>query len=194
MQKIIYGTKYFLCINIFIAFLFSYNSEILEKTFSNFSDMDSQSSHTFFLSINSENNLYYGSVIKISDNLNLQGSILPEVKDSISFYYNFGISYKAIQDILNRSFFKTEILINMLKFDTANDIKWFHSSMKGVYRINENHFISSSINYAPYQNKALRFLNICWGFSINDMIAINLGTRILKDESPTKVFNLNIKL
>ena len=193
-MSIIDSAKHFFYINIFITVLFSYNSEILKKTFSNFSELEHSSSHIFFLAINSDSNIYYGSVIKITDNLNLQGSILPDIKGSISFYYNFGISYKLVKNIFNKSFLKTEVLINMLKFETIKDIKWFHSSLKGVYKINKNNFISSSINYASFQNKPFKFLNACWDFSINQAITINLGTRIFNNDSPTKNLSLNIKL
>ena len=49
---------------------------------------------------------------------------------------------------LYTSFLKTEVLINMLKFDTIDDIKWFHSTIKWVYEINNYNSISSSINYS----------------------------------------------
>ena len=194
MQKAIGVVKYYFYANILITFLLSNNSEILRKTFSNFSNINLESSHSFFVSVNSDSNLYYGSVIKISDNLNLQGSIMPDVKNSFSFYYNFGVSYKLIQDILNKTFLKTEVLINMLKFDTIDDIKWFHSTIKWVYEINNYNSISSSINYSRYKEKPFRFLNIGWDFSINSLVSINLETRIFKNAPPTRNLNLNIKL
>ena len=130
----------------------------------------------------------------VSDNLQLSGSICPEINNEFNLYNNFSIGYynENIKWLYSSSNF-IEVSLHRIKYSDNYFPRWINFSYKSRYEY-KNFILGYDVNRCFWKDIKDNFISVVIAYKMKEKFFIELKTDLINRTSYLNSLNLSIPL